>query len=259
MRVNYVLTLASALLVTLSASSYAADPHWTYDEQTTWGALESNDITLLPPALYPYSLCGIGQKQSPIALSAPTAKNLLNALKPSYSPMPLSVSNNGHTIKVNAPTDANPNALHIGKESYPLLQFHFHAPSEHTLNGKSFPLEMHLVHATASGKIAVLGVFFRQGPANAEFQKILDNAPLSSSLTNTSNDSLDPNYLLPRNKQFINYAGSLTTPPCTEGVEWYVLRYSITVSAAQIAQFSALYADNNRQPQPLFGRAPASM
>jgi carbonic anhydrase len=242
-------------MIATAAASHAADPHWTYDEQADWGALENTDPTAPIPALYPFAECGLGQKQSPVDISVPAAKASLNHLNPLYASVPLSVNNNGHTIKVNMPITANPNALWIGKESYQLLQFHFHAPSEHTLNGKTFPLELHFVHSTPSGKLAVLGVMIKAGAENPEFQKILDNAPSIAGNTNTpAGVTLDPNGLLSPSRKFYSYAGSLTTPPCTEGVDWSVARAPITVSSAQIAEFEALYINNARLPQALNGR-----
>jgi carbonic anhydrase len=258
--------LSPLLLVGLSVSSsasYALDPHWTYDEQAVWGELQNADNTVTSiPALYPFAECGLGQKQSPIevtTLSAIAAPN--NNIVPSYTPTPLAIVNNGHTIKVNIPVNvpnsAVQNFFFVGKEKYDLLQLHAHAPSEHTVNGKAFPLEIHFVHATPSGKLAVLGVLVRQGIApNAEFQKILDNAPAVASTTvNTpANVSINPLALVPANKKFYTYAGSLTTPPCTEGVNWYVLRTSIVASKAQILAFKTLYSGNARGVQNANGR-----
>ncbi|MDD5274758.1 MAG: carbonic anhydrase family protein [Methylovulum sp.] len=168
-----------------------------------------------------------------------------------YRSAPLSVVNNGHTIMIPMPV-ASTNQLRVGVEKYPLLQLHFHAPSEHTLKGKAFPLEIHFVNAADNGKLAVVGVLVKEGATNAEFQKILDNAPLLEG-TNTPPDMLVfPWRLLPADRtHFYNYAGSLTTPPCTEGVGWHVLSQPIEVSQTQITQFEALYNDNARHTQAL--------
>ncbi|MFZ2726281.1 MAG: carbonic anhydrase family protein [Methylococcaceae bacterium] len=257
MNLNKLLQKGVLLGAFLTATaSYATDPHWTYDEQLDWGALENADPTVTKiPELYPFAQCGLGQKQSPIDISRLSTNTQLNPIKTNYTATGLSISNNGHTIKVNMPSVANVNHSMIGRESFELLQFHFHAPSEHTINGKTFPLELHFVHGTPNGKLAVLGVLIKAGMANAEFQKILDNAPTLASVTNTpANETIDPSALLPQSRKFYSYAGSLTTPPCTEGVDWYVLTRPIEVSSEQLAQFEALYADNARHPQALNGR-----
>lgn len=146
----------------ITSSAYAADPHWTYDEQADWGALENTDTSAPIPELYPFAECGIGQKQSPVDIAGPSVTLDINRVKPIYSDIPLSISNNGHTIKVNTPLIDNPNVLFVAREKYQMLQFHFHAPSEHTLNGVSYPLEVHFVHSAPSGRLAVIGVLFKK-------------------------------------------------------------------------------------------------
>lgn len=244
------LLLGSCLTATIG---YAADPHFEYEDQDEWGALKNTDPTAPIPALYPFAECGLGQKQSPVDITAPTKINQLNHIKPKYSTVPLSVTDNGHTIRVNIPTNSG-NEFFVGKERYALLQFHVHAPSEHTINGLAVPLEIHFVHAAPSGRLAVLGVLVQAGEENPEFQKILDNTVVGA--TNTPADVvITPNNLLPNaKKDFFTYAGSLTTPPCTEGVDWYVLREPIEVSEDQIAQFEVFYSENARHPQDLNGR-----
>ncbi|WP_019864413.1 carbonic anhydrase [Methylovulum miyakonense] len=246
-------TLLSIITI-ITPAAYADDPHWTYDEQAEWGALENTDVSAPIPELYPFAECGLGQKQSPVDISAPSVNLDINRINLVYSAVPLSISNNGHTIKVNMPIVANPNASFVGREKYQLLQFHFHAPSEHTISGVSYPLEVHFVHSAPSGRLAVVGVFFKVGKENLEFQKILDNAPLVVGEFKSDSEVIDPYNLLPSSRLFYTYAGSLTTPPCTEGVDWYVLRRPITVSKAQIAQFEALYSGNARAVEQLNGR-----
>lgn len=236
---------------TLSVA-YAEEPHWTYDEQDIWGSLE--DLTQPIPARYPYAECGIGKKQSPVDISAPLATLGVNSIRTLYKATPWTITNNGHTIMVSMPLDSI-NQLRVGVEKYPLLQFHFHAPSEHTINGKAFPLEIHFVNASSNGKLAVVGVLVKEGAASPEFQKILDNAPTIENTTNNPTVTLYPSRLLPDDTaHFFNYAGSLTTPPCTEGVDWHVLTTPIEASAEQITQFEALYSGNARTTQDLNGR-----
>lgn len=180
----------------------------------------------------------------------------MNRPSPVYRVGPLIIQNDGHTIVVKAP-DGVINGMKIGNEPYQLLQFHMHAPSEHVIDGVHYPLEIHFVHATDDGKLAVLGVFVEEGEHNAEFQKILDQAPTSPSGDINTGASINPALLLPGNSALFAtwiYAGSLTTPPCTEGVHWYVIKKSITASLEQIQQFEALYDNNARFAQDLNGR-----
>jgi carbonic anhydrase len=146
--------------------------------------------------------------------------------------------------------------LLIGNEKYSLLQYHIHAPSEHVINGKSYPLEIHFVHGTPDGKLAVIGVFAEEGKANSQFDTILDYAPENhDGFAAPMMRFINPSLLLPTNKKsFYLYAGSLTTPPCSEGVNWYVMKNPIQLSKDQIVRFEKFYANNARHSQPLNGR-----
>lgn len=243
-----------------SPMSFAADPHFTYEEQAIWGDLQNTDPNVLGAKSLPYAVCGIGKKQSPVDISVHNVNLNLNSPATSYVAVPLSITNNGHTIRVNMPATNNPNYTLVSKEKYELLQLHFHAGSEHTVNGVQLPLEVHFVHASPEGKLAVLGVLVAVGAANAEFEKVLVNAPTVAGVTNTPALSIDINKLKPLGKTFDGYAGSLTTPPCTEGVDWFVMRSTITASADQLARFATLYyADNARVPQAFNGRITQSL
>lgn len=232
-----------------ASSAFAADPHWTYDEQKEWGEITDATVTAKPP--YPYAECGLGQKQSPVDLGKAKVVSSTNLLQPKYKEEALAISNNGHTVKVNVKVGN----LMIGNEKYDLLQYHVHAPSEHVVNGKTYPIEIHFVHGTPDGKLAVIGVFAEEGKANAEFQKILAHAPNEKKDVDIAGVNINPSKLLPSVKNnFFIYAGSLTTPPCTEGVNWYVLKKPIQLSKTQISDFEKFYADNARHDQPLNGR-----
>jgi carbonic anhydrase len=164
-----------------------------------------------------------------------------------YRPTPLEVENNGHTIEVKV---ASGSYLRIGQERYQLVQFHFHTPSEHRLQGQEYPMELHFVHRNALGELAVVGVFLREGAANPIIQRIWDRAEAEPAQA----EMLDPEDLLPANRDYYRYAGSLTTPPCTEGVRWHVLHEPVDVSAAQVDEFRAIFPLNARPIQPLNGR-----
>ncbi len=235
-----------------SDSAVSEDPHWHYEDQADWGAISAIDTTTLAPELYPYAECGLGAKQSPVDLGQSTKVTTTNLLRPSYRAETLSVSNNGHTIKVNTQNST----LNIGSEKYQLLQYHIHAPSEHVVDEKTYPLEIHFVHATPDGKLAVIGVFAEAGiKENADFQKILNNAPKSVEDVEIKAFTLNPAKLLSSTRDFYLYSGSLTTPPCTEGVNWYVLKNPIQLSQNQITAFEAFYSDNARHHQALNGRS----
>ena len=160
--------------------------------------------------------------------------------------------NTGHSIQVSAPGD---DTVMVGTDRYVLVQFHFHSPSEHTIAGKSFPLEMHLVHQTSDGRLGVVGVLIREGAYNKAFEQIWSKLPAIKG-KEMAHDSVMVNIedLLPDNRTNYRYDGSLTTPPCTEGVKWFVLETPVELSAAQIAAFRAVLTGNSRPVQPLNGR-----
>jgi carbonic anhydrase len=160
--------------------------------------------------------------------------------------MKLRVVNNGHTIQVNA--DPGSSCV-IGGTSYVLQQFHFHHPSEHLLSGKPFDIECHFVHRSAAGDIAVIGVFMRPGETNRALQPIWDAMPRQEGPERDAGTTYDPGALLPANPGYYRYTGSLTTPPCSQGIVWTVLQQPIEASPEQIRQFAALYKNNARPVQ----------
>jgi carbonic anhydrase len=167
--------------------------------------------------------------------------------------------NNGHTIQVNTSLDYS-GGLKIGEESIPLIQLHFHEPSEHVINGHHFPAELHFVHINEDGRIAVLAVAIETGTENPAFQTILDNTSVQGGEQNAdSGVQFNPAALLPQqdhdNLEYFTLAGSLTTPPCSEGVQWYLLTDPITISEVQLEQFKSFYTNNARLAQDLNGRA----
>lgn len=142
-----------------------------------------------------------------------------------------------------------------GGTVFNLIQIHFHTPSEHAVSGKRYPLTGHFVHATEGGKLGVLGVMFEVGAANPELAKILAAAPAEKSEpAAVAGVTIDPNGMLPDDQSVYRYMGSLTTPPCSEGVNWHVLRDPITASADQIAAFEKLMGDSARPVRALNNR-----
>ncbi len=227
-------------------------PHWSYGTEhgpAEWGELCPE-----------FSACGSGRSQSPIDIRA-AASATLPALTTSYLPAQLrivhhehqaDVVNNGHTVQVNYPGGST---LSVDGQTFTLLQYHFHGPSEHTLEGKHFPMEMHLVHKSAEGKLAVIGAFIAEGGANAAFEPVWANLPKEKGVeVHLEHVEVDVDALLPQDRTTYRYDGSLTTPPCTEGVKWFVLANPVALSAQQIAAFRAIVQGNNRPTQPLNGR-----
>lgn len=218
--------------------------HWGYSGEggpAHWGSLSPE-----------FKMCGIGQKQSPINLTGMVDINLPE-LKYNYEKTGLHIINNGHTIKVDYKEGSS---MQVNKDRYNLLQFHFHSPSENTVEGESFPLEAHLVHANRKGELAVISVLFREGAANPAIEELWHYAPSKVNSTMDANAKLNVTELLPESRDYYTFDGSLTTPPCTEGVRWLVLKQPMTISAEQIAKFRRIFKDQdtNRPVQPLNGR-----
>lgn len=227
-------------------------PHWDYGTEhgpANWGSLSPD-----------FATCASGKSQSPIdivkAKTEPVAE-----LKASYSPAELRVVhhehvadgvNNGHTIQVNY---KGADALSVGDESFNLLQYHFHSPSENTVDGKHFPMEMHLVHKSEAGNLAVLAVFIEEGAENAAYAPVWANLPREKGVEfHLEHVTVNVDDLLPESRSSYRFDGSLTTPPCSEGVKWVVLSQPAQLSAAQIGAFQAIIEGNNRPTQPLNGR-----
>ncbi|MEJ6594491.1 carbonic anhydrase family protein [Parasphingorhabdus sp.] len=198
-----------------------------------------------------YALCEKGDMQSPIELAGANAKGDV-ALSVNYQSGPLTVSNKGLAIQ----SDFAPgSSMTSGGTTFNLIQIHFHTPSEHAISGKRYPLTGHFVHATEGGKLGVLGVMFEAGAANPELAKILAAAPArKSEPTTVSGQMINPNNILPADLSVYRYMGSLTTPPCSEGVNWHVLKDPISASAEQIAAFEKLMGDNARPVRALNNR-----
>lgn len=218
--------------------------HWGYTGEAGpehWGELA--------PA---FVACKEGKSQSPVDLTGLVDVDL-PPIKFKYAPVTLEVVNNGHAIQVNYPAGGQ---ITVDGKTYDLLQFHFHSPSENTIEGRSFPLEAHLVHKDAEGKLAVVAVMFEIGPADPVVAEIWDYMPPKAGTARlVSHLSVDAMQLLPENKEYFAFDGSLTTPPCTEGVKWMVLKQPMTISADQLKMFQmTMHGPNNRPVQPLYER-----
>ncbi len=198
-----------------------------------------------------FALCGKGKEQSPINISGAKTSNL-PVIQFDYKPDSLEILNNGHTIQVN---HAAGSSITVGGEKYELLQFHFHTPSENIVGGKAFPKEMHLVHKSAKGQLAVVGVFAKAGNKNTALDKIWEHMPSKvGDKKMVASISVNAAELLPADRSYYSFNGSLTTPPCSEGVKWMVLKTPIEASNAQIKQFTKVIGSNARPVQPIHAR-----
>ncbi len=217
--------------------------HWGYEGEEGpehWGALSAD-----------YGGCATGQRQSPVDLTVTDAEDLADPVF-KYQPSAFAIFNNGHTIQVNYEAGST---IEVDGIPYRLLQFHFHHPSEHTVAGASFPMEMHLVHQNEERGLAVVGVLLQRGRSNQALAPIWGHLPADKGeAERISGVTINASDLLPEERSFYQYEGSLTTPPCTEGVRWMVMRTPIELSEAQLAAFDAIHHINNRPVQPLGNR-----
>jgi len=239
--------LRGALLTALACPvcRTAAADEWGYQ-----GAHAPKNWSTLSPD---FRMCSTGTMQSPIDLRT-TQLGAANSVTRAYQTMPLKLINNGHTIQVNA---APGSTCTVDGERFELLQFHFHHPSEHLLAGKTKQLEVHFVHRNAAGQLAVLGVFLEPGPRPlAALDPIWAAAPGSAGPEReVAGVTIAPEQLFPTNARHFRYQGSLTTPPCSEGVTWVVYAEPAMVSRAQVQSFARLFANNARPVQKLNRRA----
>ncbi|MDC8784148.1 carbonic anhydrase [Roseateles koreensis] len=216
--------------------------HWGYTGEGAperWAALNPE-----------YSTCAIGTRQSPIDIREGIRVDL-EKIQFDYRPSSFSVLDNGHTVQVNV---APGNSLQIMGRRFELLQFHFHRPSEERINGRQFDMVAHLVHKDGDGKLAVVAVLLERGRDQPLIQTIWNNLPLEKNEALPAQVSIDLNQLLPEDRAYYTYMGSLTTPPCSEGVLWMVMRQPVQLSLNQINIFSRLYPMNARPIQSNSGR-----
>lgn len=254
--------LALALSTSLwQVSVHADSPSWTFADQDQpggWGAIEGSETP--PPYNYPYAECAIGGSQTPVDIGNVKKTPVMNGVTFNWKPFQADFFNTGYAIQVQ-PVDASAYSgkTKLGKDSYPLLQAHLHSPSEHTLNGKRYEAEMHFVNVREDGRLAVVGLFLEVGKPNEQIQLMLDNTPNTpdQKTHNPTSIVFDPAKLLPKGAgsgKFFTYSGSLTTPPCTEGVNWYVYEKPITLSSSQLQALKDFYDGNYRYLQDLNAR-----
>jgi carbonic anhydrase len=241
----FLLAIGSLLPTAIMAQEHHADPahSWTYFGEhgpEHWAALSPE-----------FAACGTGQAQSPIDIAYPRAARL-PPIQFAYSASPLKIIDNGHSIQVNYTAGST---ISIEGKTYQLVQFHFHHPSEEEISGRHSAMVAHLVHKNDQGKLAVVAVLIEEGDPNPLISTLWDNLPPGKN-KEVDSDSVEVNVsdLLPSNHDYYRFEGSLTTPPCTEGVSWYVLETPVSFSKAQIEKFASIYPANARPVQPLHSR-----
>jgi carbonic anhydrase len=227
-----------------STTSYAeGKAHWGYSGDVGpeyWARLSAE-----------FGTCGSGKNQSPVNLTGMIEGDLPN-MKINYKAGGKEVLNNGHTIQINYTPGST---ISVAGKTFELKQFHFHSPSENTIEGHSYPMEAHFVHADKDGNLAVIAVMFNVGEHNAELEKAWAHMPHEAGASHTLHHMVNARRLLPHKYDYFRFNGSLTTPPCSEGVNWFVMKFFDTASQEQIDKFvHAMHHDNNRPLQPLNAR-----
>lgn len=242
---HFLKVLAAAAIVLSVPAAFAADGQvrWGYEghgRPSHWGDLQED-----------FATCKLGKEQSPINIATKSAKKAeLPPIKTRYRASGGEIVNNGHTIQVDL---GNGGSAELSNRVYKLVQFHFHTPSEEKIDGKNYPMVAHLVHRDDAGNLAVVAVLFKRGRENAALKSIFQRLPAKEGEAPLS-ESIDTTRLLPPNRAYYAFKGSLTTPPCSEGVSWYVLKQAVELSAGQIGAFQKVFKMNARPVQPLNGR-----
>ena len=228
--------LHMAMVGIMTGSCVSVGHSWGYAGNTgpdKWGSLNPD-----------FSLCDEGKVQSPVDIATASVEDVPGVrLSWDYGDTPIHVVNNGHTVLFEY---APGSFLHAGDDKYQLAQFHFHSPGEHTVDGGSFPLELHLVHKNEAGDFAVLGVLFEKGESNAFLERIWREIPQESEGMKTLEGTINAADVLPSDATYYSYPGSLTTPPCSENVSWFLLAKTAGMSGEQLGRFNEFYNGNNR-------------
>ena len=228
-----------------AADAHGGDVHWAYDGENgpqAWAKLKPD-----------FNVCAIGKRQSPINIEdGSTLQGPAEPVKFNYVPSNGTVINNGHTVQVDVQGE---NSITVRGTRYRLLQFHFHSPSEEQINGQRAAMVAHLVHKSDEGQLAVVAVLLQPGDTNPMIDKVWTYMPLDAGdRVRMPRELLNLNELLPADQRYYQFMGSLTTPPCTEGVLWMVLKQPSPLSRSQLKLFTQLYPNNARPVQALNGR-----
>ena len=242
-RFTWTVGCTLAVAVSCVAQEHPSQHTWDYGDAlgpSHWGELKPE-----------FAACKDGHHQSPVDILNPKKADL-PPIHFEYKPSPLHIIDNGHTIMINYGPGS---FILVGDKKYVLKQFHFHRPSEEKINGKSFAMTVHLVHADEEGKLAVVAVLLQDGEDNALVHELWNDLPREKDKEESfENVHINLSQILPANRSYYSFIGSLTTPPCSEGVTWFVLKHPTTISAEEIKRFSQLYRDDARPTQPLYDR-----
>lgn len=237
---NYQAIDTSATTPTLPTTTHNTHASWSYQGHTApeyWGDIDGNQT------------CKIGQEQSPINITKATATASATPVINYNTSADVLIHDNGHTI-VYTPTTPT-NTIKIGTENYQLKQFHYHMPSEHQIGGQHYPGELHFVHANPAGELAVIGIMLQKGDASDVMRVLLNGTELTvGNKVDFTANGVNLAKLMPKAPTFYHYDGSLTTPPCSEKVQWYVLKQPLSLASDQLAVMADLYSNNNRPVQP---------
>lgn len=239
--VSFVAALTTAVAAVGRAQSHPepAKHEWDYGPEhgpEHWGEIKPE-----------FAACRVGQHQSPIDIRS-TVKAELPGIRFDYRPCPLRIVDNGHTIQVNY---APGSSILVGEHRYDLKQFHFHHPSEERIQGRGYELSLHLVHADAKGRLAVVAVLLETGKENPLVLDLWRHLPREKEHEEAAPGvTINAADLLPAARGYYTFEGSLTTPPCSESVTWLVLKQAATVSQDEVARFAELYANDARPTQP---------
>ncbi|WP_348696412.1 carbonic anhydrase family protein [Duganella fentianensis] len=247
MRANQQARVAAAAKAKKAAAVVEAAPkvyshHWSYEGENgpaNWGKINPE-----------WAKCSTGNRQSPIDIRD-GMKVELEQITFDYHPSSFNVTDNGHTVQVMV---GGGNFITVQNRMYELIQFHFHRPSEERVNGKGYEMVMHLVHKDGEGKLAVIALLMERGRPQPVIQTVWNNLPLEKLDTMAPSSVIDPIDLIPARRDYFTFMGSLTTPPCSEGVLWLVMKEPVQASPAQMALFARLYPMNARPIQPGSGR-----
>ena len=242
MNVMKIAALSLCLGTCLAGNAQSA-AHWSYEGKEgplNWSRLDPS-----------YKACSSGKEQSPIDIRGAHLNTNLKPIEFHYISGIMSLENTGHTVQITAPAGSYILANGV---RYDLVQLHFHHPGEEAVNGKLPDMSLHLVHKSTDGKIAVVAVRLNEGRPNAILAALWEHLPKTVGASDKVAESLNPAGLLPSDKGYWTYTGSLTAPPCTEGVQWFVLENELEISRDQLKAFGLLYKVNSRLLQPTHGR-----
>jgi carbonic anhydrase len=238
-----IAVLGLSLLASLPLAAQQSGADWAYEGKKgplNWGRLD--------PA---YKVCSDGKEQAPIDIRGAHLNKSLPPIEFHYLSGAMTLTNTGHTVQITPPAGSY---IVVGGTRYDLVQFHFHHPGEEAVKGKLPDMSLHLVHKSADGKYVVVAVRLNEGNPNAVLAALWEHLPKTAGATDQLAESMSPAGLLPTDRGYWTYEGSLTAPPCTEGVRWFVFEQEVEISRAQLRSFGALYKVNSRLLQATRGR-----